>query len=562
MQDHLLVLEIYVGQLLLLIRFLKRRQAGTVEYERLSQRLTQTLTPSSDEDAQFLFERGVQFAKARERVSTIECFTRMLACQPSANQIQLASNHILELNEISLASQFFELFLLHPEQSVQISSVRHLQHLRGMANCLQPKAPVRIKHRANRTRENAALYCLWRSVPYDSDGYAMRSHYLLRSLAELAPTTRACTRFGYPWDERAAKAGTSVQTTRDLVDGVTYYRLGSPLGHFGTVPFDIFITESAKRIAQLARAFQVKVIHAASNWMLGYPAALASEMLDIPFIYEVRGLWELSRATFYPDYLDTEHFAGFSRMEAETARRAHLVMPITTGLGELLVQRGGIDPNRIRVVPNGVDPTRFEPQGRDNELAQKYHIADDEMVYGYVGSFIDYEGLPDLITATRILKDRGAKFKVLVVGDGPDSGHVSRRVVDLELQKTVILTGRVSFTDVGRYYSLIDVAIFPRRSFAVTEIVSPLKPFEAMALGKLVIGSDVAPIAEILRNGERGLTFRKGDVAALVTAMERGLNRRERNKLAMEGRRWVLAERTWKGTAEKILAGWREVSDR
>ena len=119
--------------------------------------------------------------------------------------------------------------------------------------------------------------------------------------------------------------------------------------------------------------------------------------------------------------------------------------------------------------------------------------------------------------------------------------------------KHFIFTGRVPHEEVESYYSLIDIAPFPRLSLPVTEMVSPLKPFEAMAMEKLVIASDVAALEEIVNHEVTGLLFKKDDVNSLTDTLELGItDSRLRNKLGKQAREWVKAERDWPILAKRI----------
>ncbi|MEI9927201.1 MAG: glycosyltransferase family 4 protein [Sphingomonas sp.] len=187
-------------------------------------------------------------------------------------------------------------------------------------------------------------------------------------------------------------------------------------------------------------------------------------------------------------------------------------------------------------------------------------VTPDDMVFSFIGTFATYEGLPDLAQAAAMLRDRGYRFKLLMVGDGPHFAPVAEYVAQHGLGDVVIMTGRVPFTDVPDYYSITDIAVFPRTPLPVTEMVSPLKPFEAMAMGKLVISSDVAALAEIVRHGETGLTFRMGSVAALADVMAEALDDPARAaRIAAVGREWTLRERTWDATAAKVADAWAEL---
>src|SRR5690606_24655548 len=118
-------------------------------------------------------------------------------------------------------------------------------------------------------------------------------------------------------------------------------------------------------------------------------------------------------------------------------------------------------------------------------------------------------------------------FHVLLVGDGAELERFSARVKDEGLESVITFTGRVPHEDVERYYSLIDITPFPRLPLPVCEMVSPLKPFEAMAMGKAVLASGVAALAEIVAPGVTGFLHSKGDAESLRRGIERYLDEPE-----------------------------------
>jgi len=212
-------------------------------------------------------------------------------------------------------------------------------------------------------------------------------------------------------------------------------------------------------------------------------------------------------------------------------------------------------------VPNSVDPSVFRELPRDEALAQRLAIPPDVPVIGYVGSVVGYEGLDDLIAAAAMLRDQGMDFRVLLVGDGEALPSVMERVRALGLQDRVIATGRVPSTDVPSYYSLIDICPFPRKPILLCEIVSPLKPFEAMAMHKAVVASDVAALAEIVSDRQTGLLFRKGDVGDLARALSELIGSAElRTQLGDAGRAWIEGQRSWDSAGDAIAGLYRELA--
>jgi glycosyltransferase involved in cell wall biosynthesis len=253
-----------------------------------------------------------------------------------------------------------------------------------------------------------------------------------------------------------------------------------------------------------------------------------------------------------PDYSSTERFQLATRLEADACIQADHAFALTEGLRSLMIERG-VSADHISVLPNGVDVARFTPAAANLRLRDRLGLR-DKVVIGYVGSVVDYEGLELLVDATRILIDGGLPVGLLIVGDGAAMASVKQRVADAGLSDVVVMPGRVPHAEAEAYYSIIDIAPFPRLPLPVTELVSPLKPFEAMAMGKPVVVSSVAALTEIVTDTQNGRVFDKGDVdslakvlAALVASAE------ERERLGVAGREWVVANRSWDTISTRIV---------
>jgi glycosyltransferase involved in cell wall biosynthesis len=432
------------------------------------------------------------------------------------------------------------------------SAVRYFSTIQSWQRVMAAPPPLPAPAVQPGRRGRRVLYALWRSIPYDTNGYATRSHYLLRGLRAVGEEVLAVTRLGYPWD---AEQKLAAAAQFEVVDDIAYLHLGGAEANRNTMTLDGYVEECAQRLAQVAVAQGVGIIHCASNWMAALPALRAARLAGLPFCYEMRGLWEVTRASYMPGYPRTEHFDLFKRMEAYVAGQADLVFTITRQLRQEMGLRG-VDTAKVLLAPNGCEVARFEPQTRDPALARELGIG-GQLVFGFIGSFARYEGLLDLCRAAVALHGRGLDFRVLIVGDGPAARDVAAFCAAHDHGGKILLLGSVPFTEVPRYYSLVDVAVFPRNSVEITEMISPLKPFEAMAMAKPVIGSDVAAIAEIIDHGRTGWLFRKDDVGALVDLLA-GLIAAPESipETGGRAREFVLAQHDWAMVAQRITGGW------
>jgi len=409
-----------------------------------------------------------------------------------------------------------------------------------------------------RGERKKVFYLLHNRLPYNSGGYATRTHGLLTNIARQGWDIHGVSRLGYP-DDKIADADSK---EFDVVDGIVYHRLKKEGTGLGKMPMTDYLQAYAEELLAFALEEKPAFIHAASNHMNGLVGNAVARALGIPSVYEVRGLWEITRISREPAWKDTDYFNLMVRLEAQAAKEADVVLTLTEALKEEMVSRG-VPEEKIHIVPNGVTVERFLPRARD-EILQKRLGLEEKCVIGYIGSVVAYEGLELLVDAVEILSSKELKpFAVLVVGDGAVLEEVQERVVQKELEPYFIFTGRVPHEEVESYYSLVDIAPFPRRAQPVCEMVSPLKPFEAMAMEKAVLSSNVAALAEIVKDGYNGLLFEKESVEDLAEKLALLIEDEVlRTTLGTEAKKWVEKERDWQGIAQKVSQVYSMLSDR
>ena len=380
------------------------------------------------------------------------------------------------------------------------------------------------------------------SLPYTSVGYATRSHGLAQGIQNAGWNICAYTRPGFPFDFKSELVGEGLPN-EDVVDGVTYKRI------FDFQRNDLseveYLSKAIEKFEQVIDQERPEIVHAASNYVTALPALVAARRKGVPFVYEVRGFWEVTRSSRDKSFENTAKFRFMQLFEELVSTYADRVITITSAMKEELIDRG-VSADKISIAFNSVDPNRFEPVQRDDVLAKKLNIPAGIPVVGYVGSFVDYEGLDDLIAAAEGMKEAGLDFRMLLVGDGAIFESLKEQVEKMDLVDKVILTGRVPFEEVENYYSLIDIAPFPRKPWEVCELVSPLKPFEAMALEKAVVVSSTRALSEIVNNDSNGLIFQKGNVTSLTLALSTLIENPDlRLQLGKEARKWIVSERSW-----------------
>ena len=402
-------------------------------------------------------------------------------------------------------------------------------------------------------------YVLHNSLPYSSGGYGTRSQGVAGSLQAAGHELVVLTRPGFPLDIKPELVASDV-APEDVIDGVRYVRTLEPQRK--GMSMLQYVAAAADALEQQLRTHRPQFVMAASNHVTALPALIAARRLGLPFIYEVRGLWEITRISREQNFGDSAAFHVQSLLEAKVAQLADHVFTLTEAMREELVERG-VETAKIDLLPNSCDPTRFVPHERDQALAAQLGIPLGVPVIGYVGTFVDYEGLEDLAQACAELKHRGIEFRLLLVGNenasGSDRGPITEQIVRIAeregLSNWLIMPGRVPHEQVESYYSLIDIAPFPRKPWPVCEMVSPLKPLEALAMEKAVLVSDVRALAEMVRVGETGMHFRKGEIGSLADMLQKLLVDPElRLRLGQAGRRWVVAERTWERVGRRVSA--------
>lgn len=228
------------------------------------------------------------------------------------------------------------------------------------------------------------------------------------------------------------------------------------------------------------------------------------------------------------------------------------IMLICQTLEDYSVERG-CPREKFDVLPNGVDLFKFAPQKKDDDIVKRYDLGNKKVIL-YLGKFQPWEGLPTLVEVFRRVKNEIPDTKLLLVGDGPDKGKIEKAIQTHHLTDDVIITGFVPFDDTPRYYSVCDVFVMVRPKIRKTEYVSPIKPIEAMAMGNVVLSTDLGAMREIIEDGKTG--FLTGhSVDAISGKVIKVLNDASlREEISARARAYVERERNWE-TIAKRLAG-------
>jgi PEP-CTERM/exosortase A-associated glycosyltransferase len=390
------------------------------------------------------------------------------------------------------------------------------------------------------------LHILDHSIPLHS-GYTFRTRNILRHQNALGWHTLHVT---------GLKQG-PCPVPEETVDDLHFYRVPGNGGLLGKVPVANqwqVVRTLARRIEQIIEREKPDILHAHSPALNGLAALLANRRHGLPLVYECRAFWEDAAVDHGTSREHGIRYRLSRRIETAVFRRADAITTICEGLKRDIAARG-IAEEKITVIPNAVDTGHFAAGSEpDAALLADLDLA-GKTVLGFIGSFYAYEGIPLLLEALPGILARHGDARLLLVGGGPQDDLIRRRVRKLGLQDRVIMTGRVPHDQVQRYYDLVDILVYPRLPMRLTELVTPLKPLEAMAGGRLVVASDVGGHRELIRDNDNGLLFTAGSSEALAASVNDLLSRRDDwQRIRDRGREFVERERTWKASVDRYPA--------
>ncbi|PKO45811.1 MAG: glycosyltransferase, exosortase A system-associated [Betaproteobacteria bacterium HGW-Betaproteobacteria-4] len=391
-----------------------------------------------------------------------------------------------------------------------------------------------------------ALHVLDHSIPLHS-GYTFRTAALLREQRALGWQTFHLT---------SPKQGKYTEPFEE-VDGLRFYRTPQPEGPLANLPIlkELALMKRLEvRLEEVAREVRPDIIHAHSPVLNALPAIKVARKLGIPVVYEIRAFWEDAAVDHGSTREGSLRYRATRALETRAIRQVDHVFTICEGLRADIVGRG-IPAGKVTVIPNAVDLDSFQLASPPEAELQKQLGLTGKTVIGFIGSFYAYEGLDLLLDALPALVAANPDIRVLLVGGGPQEGNLRKQAEALGMQDIVIFTGRVPHKDVNRYYDLIDVLAYPRHPMRLTELVTPLKPLEAMAQGQLFVASDVGGHKELVKHNQTGILFKAGNKNALADAIQNLLANRQRwPELKKNGRSFVEEVRNWRNSVANYRA--------
>ncbi len=397
------------------------------------------------------------------------------------------------------------------------------------------------------------LHILDHSLPAQS-GYSFRTRAIIKAQLALGWEVAGVTSQRHPLPSEAMA----------IEDGIAFYRTAGTSA--GVSPFKEMreVRALAARIEQVAGDFQPDILHAHSPALTAAAASGVARRLGLPLLYEIRAFWEDAAVGNGTGREGSIKYRLTRMLENWAVRRADAVAVICEGLRSDLIARG-VDPAKIMVSPNGVDLDLFgKPPLRDEALARQLGLGSGP-VLGFIGSFYDYEGLDILIAAMPALSARVPGVQLVLVGGGPMEQACKALVQQCPdtVRQRIVFVGRVPHDRVASYYSLIDILVYPRKAMRLTQLVTPLKPLEAMAQGRLVAASDIGGHRELIDNGVTGTLFPPDDPQALANSVADLLGQHdiwdERRKLA---RAFVERDRNWSSNIRRYEPVYQQLLER
>ncbi len=408
-----------------------------------------------------------------------------------------------------------------------------------------PAAPGLPHHPPQRV-----LFVLTNSLPYTRSGYTQRSHHMLTALAQTGLGVAAVTRLGYP-----TTIGIPGAPSTAVVDGIEYHRLAT-----ARLPLSIRdkVAAQADRVTLLADRFGTQLLHCTTDYTNALVTAAAARNLNLPWVYEMRGQLELTWITSRPQALQgpaaaSERVRLLRAKEAELAATASAVIVLSEVQRADLVERG-VPAEHITVVPNGVDQSLLSQDLAPSQARRLLGLAQQGFWVGSVSSLVPYEGFDTLLRAVARCRGHGLDVRCALVGDGVSRPGLMALASQLGLDEATAFPGRVAVAQAQLWHQALDLFAVPRQDQQVTRVVTPLKPIEAMALGRPVLASDLPALAELVQAPGTGRCVPPEDDAVLAEAITQlATDTQQWHRYAQAGRRFA-AGRTWQQAAATVLA--------
>jgi glycosyltransferase involved in cell wall biosynthesis len=393
------------------------------------------------------------------------------------------------------------------------------------------------------------LHIVTDALPTTNAGYTVRTHQIAIAQQAAGLDPHVVTSAGFPVTKGSADARREMQ-----LDDIPYHRL---LPYAIKQRADTAADQGLAMAARLVERLRPAVLHAASNHANARVALALRETHGLPVVYEVRGFWEETWLSRHAGAQRSDFYRRSRDSENRCMREADLVVTLGEVMRGEIVARG-VPAGNVTVVPNAVSDEFLQPLPDGGPLRAELGIEAGEYVVGLVSSLVAYEGIDTLLQASAALRDRGVPVRPLLVGDGPERKALERQAIELGVP--AIFTGRVPMAAVRNYHAILDIFVVPRTNDRVCQLVTPLKPVEAMASGLCVVTSEVKALTEIIKHEVTGALTIPQDPVSLAGTLEYLLYSPDiRKKLGENAREWVTGDRTWARNAERYRDAYARV---
>lgn len=381
------------------------------------------------------------------------------------------------------------------------------------------------------------LHVLNLSIPMQC-GYSFRTQSILEHQRQQGWQTTHLTSAKHEWTGQM----------EEVVDGLPFYRTRASTGLMTRGPVMnqmAVINGLAERLTEVVKKENPDVLHAHSPALTGMAALRVGKRFDLPVVYECRAFWEDAAVDQGTSKEGGLRYKLTHALETHVFRKADAITTICEGLKNDIVSRG-IATDKVTIIPNAIDLDKFKVTHlKDVRLVDELGL-EHAKVLGFIGSFFSFEGLALLLEALPMVLRDHPEVKVLLVGGGEQDQQLRAQIAKSGLGNHVIMTGRVPYQDVDRYYSLVDLFVYPRLSMRLTELVTPLKPLEAMAQGRLVVASDIGGHRELIEDGKTGWLFKAGDARHLALCIEKVMaSRGQWEQVRQNARQYIVEHRNW-----------------
>ena len=387
------------------------------------------------------------------------------------------------------------------------------------------------------------------------NGYSSRSDAILQNLKYLGVETCQLT----------SQKHDQFDELEETIDGIKYYRTTKAKGFFIRIPILSYIDQvrhMTNRALEIIRIERPDVIHAHSPMLNGLVALNLRKRTGIPILYEVRAFWEDAAVDTGKIKQNGMQYKLIKSIEQYVFKRVDKISCICEGLKNEIINRK-INPDKLIVAPNAVDLTKFIKISEKNIILQNKYNLSEKKILAFLGSFFKYEGIEFVIKAIPEIAKTIPNIHLLLVGGGNETDNLKKLVNQLDLHDFVTFTGRVNYNEINEYYSLADMLVFPRENIRLTQLVTPLKPLEAMAQGIPVAASDIGGHREMIEHEKTGVLFEAENPNALATCVVNALtNKKLLVELRDNGFNYVENIRNWKTTASIYPPVYKELLEK